>query len=263
MLVVESAGRVRQCASDIARALEKDRRRDSTMSLAFTWLGIAPVARRSRHGGAECWMSAKRFRAGSAAGESYSPHRGQLGALPLDGQSGPVARHGGRSSYRATEADARAWERGAAPKGVSSGQPSQATMASRLPRNWRSIGRPRRSRGGSQRRVPCRRRLAGVPRNHLSQFVCPGPQGAQESSCLGIFGLRRSHALSERRHHAQPGYRDRSSDAISIRERPARHRATAPFLEARHRDTATCSAGVQRNQHMATLVEARILASRC
>jgi IS30 family transposase len=52
---------------------------------------------------------------GIAAGRSIRRIASSLGRSPST-VSREVARHGGRSGYRATEADARAWERALRPK---------------------------------------------------------------------------------------------------------------------------------------------------
>jgi IS30 family transposase len=60
-------------------------------------------------------MSAKRFRVEIAAGRSIRRIGASLGRSPST-VSWEVTCHGGRSAYRATEADGRAWERALRPK---------------------------------------------------------------------------------------------------------------------------------------------------
>src|SRR5499425_2032391 len=101
-----------QCASDIARALERTKGAIHHV-LAFTG-GIAPPVRRR---GSVALMLDEReeISRGIAAGRSIRGIAAGLGRSPST-VSREVARHGGRSSYRATEADARAWERALRPK---------------------------------------------------------------------------------------------------------------------------------------------------
>ena len=76
--------------------------------------GIAPVARR-RCPVALALDEREEISRGIAAGQSIRRIAASLGRSPST-VSREVARHGGRSSYRATEADARAWERALRPK---------------------------------------------------------------------------------------------------------------------------------------------------
>jgi hypothetical protein len=59
-----------------------------------------------------------------------------------------VARHGGRSSYRAIEADVRAGSGRCARSHVV--WPAIPSYDGALPRSWRLIGRPSKSLGGSR-----------------------------------------------------------------------------------------------------------------
>ena len=101
-----------QCASDIARALARTKGAIHHV-LAFNG-GIAPVARR-RCPVALALDEREEISRGIAAGQSIRRIAASLGRSPST-VSREVARHGGRSSYRATEADARAWERALRPK---------------------------------------------------------------------------------------------------------------------------------------------------
>ena len=93
------------CASDIARALARTKGAIHHV-LAFNG-GIAPVARR-RCPVALVLAEREEISRGIAAGRSIRRIAASLGRSPST-ISREVARHGGRSSYRATEADARAW----------------------------------------------------------------------------------------------------------------------------------------------------------
>jgi hypothetical protein len=116
---------------------------------------------------------------------------------------------------------------GAAAEAVSSGEPSRATMARCSEAGARLVARA--DLRVAQARIPCRRRLAGIPRNHLSLFVCPSPRRSQESADRASSG-RAAHAPAKRRYHAKPAARtDRRCDfdpKTSRRNRgPCRSRA--------------------------------------
>src|SRR5436309_4316936 len=101
-----------QCASDIARALERTKGAIHHV-LAFNG-GIPPVVRRR---GPVALMLDEReeISRGIAAGRSIRRIAANLGRSPST-VSREVVRHGGRGSYRATEADARAWQLALRPK---------------------------------------------------------------------------------------------------------------------------------------------------
>src|ERR1700693_578425 len=101
-----------QCASDIARALERTKGAIHHV-LAFSG-GIAPVARR-RGPVALVPDEREEISRGIAAGRSIRGIGAGLGRAAWT-LSREVARHGGRSAYRATEADARTWEWALRPK---------------------------------------------------------------------------------------------------------------------------------------------------
>jgi hypothetical protein len=101
-----------QCASDIARALERTKGAIHHV-LAFNG-GIAPIARR-RCPVALVLDEREEISRGIAAGRSIRGIAASLGRSPST-VSREVARHGGRCSYRATEAEARAWKRALRPK---------------------------------------------------------------------------------------------------------------------------------------------------
>src|SRR4030095_11200389 len=92
----------------------------------------------------------------------------------------------------------------AAAEAVSSGQPSQATMACGGEVGARLVTGV--DLGLAEARIPRRRGLAGVPRNPLSQSVCPGPWRAQEGVARASSG-EAAHALSEGWHHTKQAAR--------------------------------------------------------
>src|ERR1700694_635098 len=101
-----------QCATDIALVLE--RTKGAIHHVLAANGGIAPVAR--RRGPLTLVLDEREeISRGIAAGRSIRRIAASLGRSPST-VSREVARHGGRSAYRATEADARAWERAVRPK---------------------------------------------------------------------------------------------------------------------------------------------------
>jgi len=126
-----------QCASDIARALE--RTKGAIHHVLAATGGIAPVARR-RGPVALKLDEREEISRGVAAGRSIRCIAASLGRSPST-VSREVARHGGRSAYRATEADARTWEWALRPK--------MCRLASHPKLRWRVAENP-----GSKRKMP-------------------------------------------------------------------------------------------------------------
>jgi hypothetical protein len=133
-----------QCASDIARALARTKGAIHHV-LAFNG-GIAPVARR-RGRVALVLDEREEISRGIAAGQSIRCIAASLGRSPST-VSREVARHGGRSSYRAIEADARAWELALRPKPcrLASHRELRWHVAQKLALDWSP---EQKSRGGS------------------------------------------------------------------------------------------------------------------
>src|SRR5256885_9433268 len=102
-----------QCIADIARALER-RNKSGVYRVLASNGGISPAARR-RAPVVLRLEEREEISRGIAAGRSIRRIAARLGRSPST-ISREVTRHGGRSSYRATEADARAWERALRPK---------------------------------------------------------------------------------------------------------------------------------------------------
>jgi IS30 family transposase len=102
-----------QCVADIARALERRNKSGVYRVLALNG-GIAPAARR-RAPGALGLEEREEISRGIAAGRSIRRIAARLGRA-VSTVSREVRRHGGRSAYRASEADSDAWDRALRPK---------------------------------------------------------------------------------------------------------------------------------------------------
>lgn len=102
-----------QCVADIARALERRNKSGVYRVLALNG-GIAPEARR-RAPVALGLEEREEISRGIAAGRSIRRIAARLGRAAST-VSREVGRHGGRSAYRASEADSDAWDRALRPK---------------------------------------------------------------------------------------------------------------------------------------------------
>jgi IS30 family transposase len=115
---------------------------------------------------------------GIAAGES-----GRLIAKRLGRAASTIcreiARHGGRSVYRASRADSGAWESALRPKRclLALNRTVRNLVASKLMLDWSP-----EQIAGWLRRVSRRRDPARVPRNYLSQFIYPSARSAEKGA---------------------------------------------------------------------------------
>ena len=105
--------RIGQCIADIARALERRNKSGVYRVLALNG-GLTPAARR-RAPRALALEEREEISRGIASGRSVRRIAARLGRAPST-VSRELKRHGGHGAYRATEADARAWERALRPK---------------------------------------------------------------------------------------------------------------------------------------------------
>src|ERR1700693_1612453 len=231
-----------QCASDIARALERTKGAIHHV-LAFNG-GIAPVARR-RCPEALVLDEREEISRGIAAGRSIRRIAASLGRSPST-VSREVTRHGGREPYRATEADARAWELALRPK--------PCRLADHPELRWRVIEKlaldwsPEQISGWLKREFPADEGLR-VSHETIYRSLFVQARGVLKKELLG-------HLRARRRMRYPKGGTTPSRlpgqiiDAISIRERPAEieDRAIPGHWEG---DLLSGT----NNSHMATLVE--------
>jgi len=231
-----------QCASDIARALERTKGAIHHV-LAFSG-GIAPVAR--RRGPAVLVLDEREeISRGIAAGRSIRGIAAGLGRSPSP-VSREVARHGGRHAYRASEADAHAWERARRPKPCHLARYPELRwcVAEKLALDWS----PEQISGWLKREFPADQGLQVSPETlYRSLFV--QARGVLKKELMDHLraGRRMRHPKGGTTPSRRPG---QLVDAVSIRERPAEveDRAVPGHWEGDLLSGAN-------NSHMATLVE--------
>ena len=231
-----------QCSSDIARALERTKGAIHRI-LAFKG-GIVPVARR-RGPVALVLDEREEISRGIAAGRSIRRIAASLGRSPST-VSREVARHGGRSSYRATEADERAWERALRPKPcrLASNPALRWCVAEKLALDWS----PEQISGWLKREFPADKGLR-MSHETIYRSLFVQARGVLKKELIG-------HLRAVRRMRQPKGGLMQSRlpgqivDAVSIRERPAEveDRAVPGHWEGDLLSGAN-------NTHMATLVE--------
>jgi IS30 family transposase len=202
-----------QCASDIARSLERTKGAIHHV-LAFKG-GIAPVAR--RRGPAVLVLDEREeISRGIAAGQSLRGIAADLGRSPST-VSREVARHGGRSAYRAIEADGRAWGLALRPKPcrLASHHRLRWRVAEKLALDWS----PEQISGWLKREFPADEGLQ-VSHETIYRSLFVQARGVLKKELLG-------HLRARRRMRYPKGGTTPSRlpgqivDAISIRERPA------------------------------------------
>ncbi len=232
-----------QSPSDIARALERRTKGGVYRILALNG-GIVPVARR-RCPVALVLDEREEISRGIAAGRSIRRIAARLGRAPST-VSREVRRHGGRSSYRATEADARAWERALRPKPcrLASRPGLRCRVAEKLALEWS----PEQISGWLKRDFPADEGM-WVSHETIYRSLFVQARGVLKKELIGH--------LRAARHMRQPKGGTTPSrplgqivDMVSIRERPAEVEDRAV---PGHWEGDLLSGG--NNTHIATLVE--------
>ena len=231
-----------QCVSDIARALERRNKSGVYRVLALNG-GITPAIRR-RAPVALTLQEREEISRGIAAGRSIRRIAAGLRRTPST-VSRELRRNGGCSAYRASDADARAWERALRPKPcrLASHPELRWRVAQKLALEWS----PEQISGWLKREFP----------------ADEGMQVSQETIYRSLFvqtrGVLKKELIAHlrtARHMRQPkGGTTKSGlgqlvDTISIRERPAEaeDRAVPGHWEGDLLSGAN-------NTHMVTLVE--------
>ena len=232
-----------QSPIDIARALERKNKSGVYRILALTG-GMVPVARR-RCPAVLALNEREEISRGIAAGRSIRRIAAGLGRSPST-VSREVRRHGGRSAYRATEADERAWERALRPKPcrLASHPELRWRVAQKLALDWS----PEQISGWLKREFPTDEGLR-VSHESIYRSLFVQARGVLKKELLGH--LRAARHMRQPKGGTTPSRpHGQIVDMVSIRERPAEveDRAVPGHWEGDLLSGAN-------NTHMVTLVE--------
>jgi IS30 family transposase len=228
--------------SDIARALGKNG--GSIFGVLRLCGGIAPRAR-LRSSGTLSAEEREEISRGLAANASLRAIAKGIGRAPST-VSREITRNGGKSSYRASEADNKAWDRARRPKKclLATNGKLRAIVASKLRLQWS----PQQIAGWLKTAYPTNRDLH-VSHETIYRTLFVQARGALKKALQRH--LRSGRVMRHARTATRKGQvRYQIVDAVSIRERP-------PEIEDRSipghwEGDLLCGAG---NTHIATLVE--------
>jgi IS30 family transposase len=230
-----------ESVSDIGRALD---RAPATIHHTIRHYGGVPPAERRRGRLALTLREREEISRGVAAGDSARRIAARLGRSPST-VTRELERHGGRGSYRAAEADRRAWERTRRPQRckLSRNPALRDLVAAKLEQEWS----PAQIAGWLKVEFPEDQTMRVSHETiYLTLFV--QARGALKRELVAH--LRRSRSF--RRPRTRLGNRGQGQivDAISIRERPAE--AADRALPGHWEGDLLAGAA---NSHVATLVE--------
>jgi IS30 family transposase len=231
-----------QSLSDIARALAKQR--GSIHSVLASTGGIAPSIRhRSRL--ALSLSEREEISRGLAGGQSMREIASSLQRAPST-VSREIGRHRGRESYRAADADRRAWDSARRPKPcrLAVRRRLQKIVARKLSANWS----PEQISGWLQRRYLGDKAMQ-ISHETIYRSLFVQARGVLKKELVGHLRTRRVIRRSKKSRTRGHGC-GQIVDAVSIRERPAEveDRAVPGHWEG---DLLAGS----HNTHIATLVE--------
>lgn len=152
---------------------------------------------------------------GIAAGETFRTIARRL-CRAVSTVSQEVGRHGGRSGYRAAEADYEAWELARRPKLclLAKNRPLQRLVAGRLKQDWS----PQQIAGWLKDQHPENPEM-WVSHETIYRSLFVQARGALKKELLGH--LRSKRRIRRPRHVADGRQGERIADAVPIRERPA------------------------------------------
>jgi IS30 family transposase len=231
-----------ECVSDIARALMVPGSRVHHV-LAVNG-GIVPMARR-RSSRALALSEREEISRGIAAGHSARQIAAQLQRSACT-VTRELARNGGRSGYRASAADASAWERARRPKTCRLATHSKLRylVAGKLATNWS----PQQIAGWLKREYSMDPDLQ-LSHETIYRTLFLQTRGALKKELIGhlrcVRRLRRPKGVKR-----STGLRGQIVDALSIRERPAEAEDRA--VPGHWEGDLLCGG---RNTYIATLVE--------
>lgn len=207
--------------------------------------GIAPV-QRSRSARVLSFREREEISRGIAAGSSFRTIARGLDRV-VSTVSQEVARHGGRSCYRAAPADWAAWEAARRPKAcrLARNRPLQKIVAAKLKEDWS----PQQIAGWLRARYPGSPEM-WVSHETIYRSLFVQARGALKKELIGH--LRSKRGIRRPRHATDGRLGKRIVDAVSIRQRPAEveDRAVPGHWEG---DLVEGSRGT----YIATLVERR------
>jgi len=231
-----------ECVSDIARALQVPGSRVHHV-LACTG-GIVPAARRRSPRGLRM-EEREEISRGIAAGDSARRIAARL-RRPACTVTRELARNGGRSAYRASEADVSAWDRARRPKRCRLGAHPKLRylVAGRLAADWS----PQQISGWLKQQFPMDPSLR-VSHETIYRTLFLQARGALKKELIAhlrtVRRLRRPNGVAH-----SSGLRGRIADAVSIRERPAE--ALDRAVPGHWEGDLLCGG---KNTYIATLVE--------
>ena len=231
-----------ECVSDIARALRVPGSRVHHV-LACAG-GIVPAARR-RSPRALRMEEREEISRGIAAGDSAQRIAARL-QRPACTVTRELARNGGRSAYRASEADVLAWDRARRPKRcrLAAHPKLRYLVAGKLAADWS----PEQISGWLKQQFPMDPGLH-VSHETLYRTLFLQARGALKKELIAhlrtVRRLRRPKGVAH-----SSGLRGRIADAVSIRERPAEAQDRA--VPGHWEGDLLCGG---KNTYIATLVE--------
>jgi IS30 family transposase len=231
-----------QCVADIARALERRNKSGVYRILAVNG-GIVPAPRR-RAPVALRLEEREEISRGIAAGRSIRQIAQGLGRSPST-VSREIKRNGGSSTYRASEADRRAWERALRPKPCRLARNAQLRwhVAQKLALQWS----PEQISGWLKRQFPADQGMQ-VSHEAIYRSLFIQTRGVLKKQLLAH--LRTARQMRQAKGGTTKSGLGQIVDAVSIRQRPAEieDRAVPGHWEGDLLSGAN-------NTHIATLVE--------
>jgi len=231
-----------QCIADIARALERRNKSGVYRVLALNG-GISPAARR-RAPIALALEEREEISRGIAAGRSIRRIAARLGRAPST-VSREVRRHGGASAYRASQADADAWEMALRPKPcrLAAHPELRWCVAQKLALEWS----PEQISGWLKREFPADEGMQ-VSHETIYRSLFVQTRGVLTKELMAH--LRTARQMRQAKGGTRRSGLGQLVDTVSIRERPAEaeDRAVPGHWEGDLLSGA-------KNTHMATLVE--------
>ena len=192
-----------------------DRAHTSVLGILSRTGGIRPPAR-SRCAAALTLAEREEISRAMADGQSIRSAAARLGRSPST-VSREIKRNGGRSDYRATEADGAAWDRALRPKRCKlvENRDLARIVSDKLRRLWS----PEQIAGWLKQAYPCDE-SQHVSHETIYRSLFIQSRGALKKELLEH--LRRTRGMRRSRHHTQKNEtRGRILGAVSISERPA------------------------------------------